>query len=63
MSMNTKVTIVVNPQEFDLIRDAVKSQADDAEALVKAKDLSPKERQEWRAKAFLLRDLQGKLNS
>jgi hypothetical protein len=61
--MNTKVTIVVNPTEFDLIRAAVSSQAADAEAVSKSKDLGPADRRQWAQKAFQLRDLEGKLNS
>jgi flagellar biosynthesis/type III secretory pathway protein FliH len=61
--MNTKVNIVLNPTEFDLVRQSVKESAQEHEILMNNKDLDPGARRVARETAAQLRDLEGKLNS
>ena len=61
--MNTKVTLTINPREFDLIRAAVVSSREDAEALAKSNSLDAKARSESRTLAARYADLEGRLNS
>jgi hypothetical protein len=61
--MNTKISITLRPDEFDLLREAVEEFAKEHELLMNAKDLDPAGRRAAREKAALTRDLLGKLNS
>lgn len=62
--MNTKVTVTVNPREFDLLREAVDATANSYEALYsRGSTADPKLKREAREKEAELRVLSGKLNS
>jgi hypothetical protein len=62
--MNTRVTINVNPREFDLLREAVGATATSYEALYsQGSSADPKTKRTAREKAGELRVLEGKLNS
>jgi len=61
--MNTKITVTLNPTEFDLLRESVEFNATNEEHVMNDRSTDHAIRAASRAKAAQLRDLQAKLNS
>jgi hypothetical protein len=61
--MNTKVSITLRPDEFDLIREAVESMCVTMDSDSRDEKFNSQQRHEARQKAGRLADLSAKLNS